>query len=329
MIEEDFTQEDLYALLEEDYRDTRSAKEQLATRNKPKAKNNRERREQFEVTEPMQLLDFLFSVMPEKSKTTVKSYLRNKQVSIGDMMSTKFDFQLKSGDIVNLNRGVVENSFRHPMLRIVFEDEHILVVNKRNGLLSMASDKERKRTAYYILSEYLKAKDVNNRIFIVHRLDRETSGLMIFAKSMEVQHKLQKNWNEIVLERKYVAVLCGKPRNEEGEVTSYLAESKALKMYSTLDPTKGDLATTHYKVLKHGYNTTLVELELETGKKNQIRIHMKDMFCPIVGDKKYGGKPSHINRVALHARKIRFIHPVTEKEMNFDTEIPSQFLQLL
>ena len=326
---EEYTQEDLYDLLEEDYKDKRSTKEQKAAKGKAKKAPKKESKQSFKVDREVQLLEFLFSVMPEKSKTTVKSYLRNRQISIGSMMSTKFDFQLRVGDYVTLNKDQIENSFTHSMLRIVFEDDDIIVINKRNGLLSMATNKERSRTAYYILSEYLKSKDSSNRIFIVHRLDRETSGLMIFAKSMEVQHKLQQNWNELVLDRRYVAVVGGRPKNDSGAVTSYLAESSALTMYSTLDPSKGELATTHYKVLKQGYNNTLVELNLETGKKNQIRIHMKDMFCPIVGDKKYGGKSSFINRIALHARKIKFLHPVTGEEMNFETAIPSQFLKLL
>lgn len=284
---------------------------------------------EYKVTEPTTLLDFLFKSMPDKSKTTIKSYLKHRQIWVGNIVSTQFDKPLKEGETVILNTAQMEETLTHTMLRIVFEDDHLIVAYKRNGLLSMASESERQKTAYYILSEYLKAKDRNNRVFIVHRLDRETSGLMIFAKSPEVQHKLQNNWSDIVLERKYVAVIGGHPKSDSGEITSYLAENKAFKVYSTHDSERGEKATTHYKVLRKGKKTTLVELELDTGKKNQIRVHMKDMFCPIVGDKKYGGMSSIINRVALHAQKIRFIHPITNEEMNFETPIPKLFMKLL
>lgn len=284
---------------------------------------------EYKVTEHTTLLDFLFSAMPDKSKTTVKSYLKHRQIWVGNIVTTQFDKPLKKGDTVILNTAQVEETLTHTMLRIIFEDDYLIVAYKRNGLLSMASESERKKTAYYILSEYLKAKDKNSRVFIVHRLDRETSGLMLFAKSADIQHKLQQNWNDIVLERKYVAVIGGHPKNDSGEISSYLAENKAFTVYSTHDSERGEKATTHYKVLRKGKNTTLVELELDTGKKNQIRVHMKDMFCPIIGDKKYGGRPSAINRVALHAQKIRFIHPITNEEMNFETPVPKLFMKLL
>lgn len=297
--------------------------------NSDSRRKNRNKNQEFICEQNGFLLDFLFEKMASKSKTTVKSYLRNRQISVQGVPTTKFDYPLKKGDKIELTLNIVEQTLRHSKLSIVFEDEHLLVVYKQNGLLSMASDSERKKTAYYILSEYLKSKDRSERIFIVHRLDRETSGLMLFAKSMDIQHKLQKNWNEIVLERKYVAVVSGAPQYDQGEFTSYLGETKALKVFSTNDPTKGEKATTHFKVLQRKKYCSLVELELETGKKNQIRVHMQQLGCPIIGDKKYGGKDSEIKRVALHARQIRFIHPVTQEEMNFETPIPKSFNTLL
>ncbi|MFI3320967.1 MAG: RluA family pseudouridine synthase [Rikenellaceae bacterium] len=304
--------------------DEESTETPRAKRNRPTSKNR-----EFVAEKNMPLMEFLSSVMPEKSKTTIKSYLRNRQITIQGVPSTQFDYPVKKGNKVVLNSGVVEETLKHSKLNIVFEDDHLLVVYKSNGLLSMASEKERKKTAYYILSEYLKSKERSSRIFIVHRLDRETSGLMLFAKSIEIQHKLQQNWNDIVLERKYIAVVAGSPEKNEGEITSYLGETKALKVYSSQDPRKGEKATTFYKVLKRGKYASMMELELETGKKNQIRVHMKELGCPIIGDKKYGGPQSPINRVALHARQIRFIHPVTEEEMNFESAIPRKFSSLL
>lgn len=279
----------------------------------------------FEASQSGRLLDFLFENIKNQSKTTIRSYLKHRQISVNGIPTTQFDTVLFGGDLIEINLGTAREGLTHQMLKIVYEDDYLLIANKREGLLTMATDKQRTRTAYYILSEYLKKQDLSNRIFIVHRLDRETSGLVLFAKSMEIQHTLQQNWANIVLERKYVAVVSGSPKEDQGEIRSYLAENKALVMYSTNDPSKGELAITKYRVLNRNKTKSLVELELETGKKNQIRVHMKDLGCPIIGDKKYGGEMTEMDRVALHASKIRFIHPVTNQEMVFDTGIPSKF----
>lgn len=279
----------------------------------------------FTVEEPQELMTQLIVKLKDKSRTTIKSFLSHKQISVNGMPTTQFNHDLRKGDIVTVNFGITHETFKNPFLKIVYEDDAILVVNKRNGLLTMATDSERQRTAYYILSEYLKKQDRNNRIFIVHRLDRETSGLVIFAKSKEVQHSFQYNWNEVVLERKYVAVVEGKVEKENGEIRSYLAENKAFHVYSTTNESEGELAITHYKRLQLGRDNTLMELNLETGKKNQIRVHMSDLGHPIVGDRKYGAGVSSIGRLALHASSIRFIHPITQKEMFFDTGVPTMF----
>ncbi len=297
--------------------------------NKKKTNNRNPEYRYFQVTEKGTLLPFLFEQLKDKSKTTVKSFLSHRQIAVNDIITTQYDTPLNPGDTVSLNQGQAKTEFKHSMLKIVYEDDYLLVVDKKNGLLSMASDKERIKTAYYILSQYLKSQNPANRIFIVHRLDRETSGLMLFAKSMDIQHTLQQNWKELVSERKYVAVVKGSPEKDEGTISSYLAENSVYTVYSTQNPEKGEHAVTHYKVLQKGAGNTLLELELETGKKNQIRVHMKDIGCPIIGDKKYGGPVSPINRIALHAKKIRFIHPVTHKEFNFDTNVPKPFLSLL
>lgn len=283
----------------------------------------------FIVEKDSLLLPFLFEVFSNKSKTTVKSYLSNRQIYVNNVMTTQFNVELQSGDQVSYSPDMQPEQFKNPSLKIVFEDDDLIIIDKKNGLLSMATDSERKKTAYYILSEYLKNKERSQRVFIVHRLDRETSGLMIFAKSKEIQHQLQQNWSDIVLERKYVAVVSGEPKDKKGTYSSYLAENAKYYVYSTNDHEEGELAVTHYEVLKQGAGNSLVELELETGKKNQIRVHMKDMGCSIIGDRKYDGIVSPIGRIALHAKKIRFIHPITQKELSFDTGIPNQFLSLL
>lgn len=277
------------------------------------------------VMAPSSLMDFLIGTYKGRSRTTVKSYLSHGQVAVNGVTKTRFDAPLVERDTVRVTFSHVEKPFTHKMLRIVYEDDHIIVIDKRNGLLSMASESERVKTAYYILSEYLKSRDRSSRIFIVHRLDRETSGLMIFAKSTEVQHAFQNNWKEVVIERKYVAVVSPPLKERQGVVSSYLAQNKAYTVYSTCDPEKGELAVTRFEVIKSNARYSLVECSLETGKKNQIRVHMKDKGSPVIGDKHYGGIPSPIGRVALHARKIKFIHPITGETLSFDTGVPAAF----
>ena len=280
-------------------------------------------------TERMELLQFLYANSGGRSRTTVKSFLSNRQVAINGIIATQFNFMVGTRDVVTINLGMSGNEFRNPMLRIVYEDDYVILIDKKYGLLSMASDTERERTAYFILSDYVKSKDSKNRIFIIHRLDRETSGLLLFAKSLEIQHMFQSNWNDIVLERKYVAVVEGCPPQDNGIIKTYLAENRAYNVYVTNNPHEGELAITAFDVIRKGKDNTLVELELETGKKNQIRVHMQHMGCSIIGDRKYGGSQSPIGRLALHASRIRFYHPILEKEMLFDLGTPAMFLTAL
>lgn len=289
--------------------------------NKPATK------ETFKAEAPAQLLAFLFEKLPSKSRTTVKSYLAHRQVSVNCSMTTKFDTQLNVGDTVEINYGRAAASLRHPMLRIVFEDDYLIVIEKRNGLLSIATDKQTSKTAFNILSDYVKSEDPSNRIFVVHRLDRETSGLMMFSKDQELKQQIQYDWNETVVERKYYAVVEGIMEQEDGVISTYLTESKALKVYATRKE-EGKIANTAFKVLDSNDSYSLLELELETGRKNQIRAHMEYVGHSIIGDKKYGAKSSPIDRVALHAGKLSFIHPVTGERMDFSTPIPAKFREL-
>lgn len=283
---------------------------------------------EFKIETSCTLLAFLFDAITDKSKTTIKSYLYNRQISVNDVVNTKFDTALKPGDVVVLSFGRQKESFRHPLLKLVYEDDYIVVVNKSYGLLSIATDKERERTAYKIVSDYLKKNDPNSLIFVVHRLDRETSGLMLFSKSEEVQEKLQKNWNDNVLERKYYAVVEGIIEQQDGIIESYLTQSgKSLKVYATTKE-EGRLARTAFKVLKTNQENTLLELELETGRKNQIRSHLEYVGFPIIGDKKYGAKTNPIGRVALHAGSIIFSHPTEGRTMSFETPIPGSFTSM-
>ena len=283
----------------------------------------------YKVQSRTTLLDFLLSVFSDKSRTTVKSYLTHRQVAVNDVPTTQYDVVLQAGDEVKVNFDRSFHVFRHNRIRLVYEDEFILVIDKGYGVLSMATERIKEGTAYRIMSDYVKRENPGAAIFVVHRLDRDTSGLMMFAKSQGVQETLQRNWNNLVLSRKYVAVVEGAPEPAEGIVRSYLAENSAFEVYSTQNPEEGQLAVTRYKTLKSNGRFSLVELDLETGRKNQIRVHMKDLGHSIVGDRKYGAKGSPIGRVALHASKLHFAHPITRKEMLFETPVPQKFLYIV
>lgn len=281
----------------------------------------------FTIEKTGKLLEFLIESLAGRSRTTIKSYLSHRQVMVNGCITTQFDLPLVAGDTVELNFGRAAAALRHPMLRIVFEDDYLIVIEKRNGLLSIATDKQITRTAYQILSDYVKTQDDNNKIFVIHRLDRETSGLMMFCKDQKLKFQIQSTWEQTVVERKYYAVVEGVVAKQEGVISTYLTESTALKVYATTKE-NGKIANTYYKVLATKGEHTLLELELETGRKNQIRCHMEYLGHPIIGDKKYGARTNPIGRVALHAGKLSFIHPVSGERMDFSTPVPASFLSM-
>lgn len=282
----------------------------------------------IDVTAPATLLQFVEQSLPEMKRTRLKQMLAHDQIAVNDMPQRQFDQPLNPGDKVKINFTREFRVFSHRRLKLVYEDEDIIVVNKGYGLLSMGNDKTREGTAYSILREYIKWQNPANKLFIIHRLDRDTSGLMMFAKSEEAKRTMQHNWNNMVLNRKYLAVVEGTPEPPEDTIRSYLAETSQYEVYSTDDPAKGQLAVTRYRTLESGPRFSLLEVELDTGRKNQIRVHMKDTGHPISGDRKYGAEASPIHRLALHAQTLRFIHPVTRREMNFTTPVPSSFTSL-
>lgn len=215
-------------------------------------------------------------------------------------------------------------------LEILHDDRDIIVVDKSAGLLTVGNDRERERTAYYLLNDYVRKGNPKsrNRIFIVHRLDKDTSGVLVFAKNEKAKLYLQDNWHGF--EKIYYAIAVGKLREKEGTVSSYLAENSIHKMYSVSDPSKGQLAKTGYKVLEESTKYSVVEINLMTGKKNQIRVHLADEGCPVAGDKKYGDKKQKgIKRLCLHAASLTFTHPFTKEEMTFAAPVPSYFRHLM
>lgn len=212
-------------------------------------------------------------------------------------------------------------------LDILFEDKDLIAVVKKTGLLTISNDKEREKTLYKEVSDYVKKQHKSNKVFVIHRLDKDTSGIVLFAKNYETKAKMQATWEKT--NRKYYALVEGKVKKEEGTIKSYIAETKTLYSYSTTDKRYGKLAITEYKKLKENNQYTLLDINILTGRKNQIRVHLSDIGNPIVGDKKYKSTKNPIRRMTLHAYKLEFIHPKTNKKIILETKLPKQFEMLI
>lgn len=292
------------------------------------AKPTRSDSTQFKVSEETELLVFLLVKITSKSRNDVKALLRDKQIYVDGQPVTQFNHPLKPEQVVEVKWKKAPEEQKYRGLSIVFEDQYLIVIEKQAGVLSIATEKQKDNTAYSILSSHVKKQDPRNRIFVVHRLDRETSGLMMFAKSEKIQKLLQESWNATIEERTYLAVVEGYVEKKQDTITSYLVESKALIVYSSKNPEVGQKAVTHYEVLKSNKNFSLLKVNLETGRKNQIRVHAKDMGHSVVGDEKYGAKSDPIKRLGLHAWVLAFKHPITKKDLHFETEMPLKFISL-
>ena len=310
----------------------------------------------LKVAEGGQLMDFLMAKMGGMARSSVKQLLGQRRVKVGNAIQTRHDFMLKAGDIVTVSSGRGNSQLTHPKLRIVYEDDDLIVVNKQPGLLTVAATPgSSETTAYSILRAYVKKQNARAGIYVVHRLDRETSGLLVFARSEELQHYMRQYWRELVTERTYIALTEGVLSPREGKITTWLTEDKRnAVVYSSPVDDGGDIAITNYKVLKTtttpphpspqgresgsrhfsslegrsgGVTYSLVELHLETGRTNQIRVHLASKGCPVVGDRKYGhgNESSPIDRLCLHAKVLAFIHPVTEKTIRFESPVPKEF----
>ena len=314
----------------------------------------------LKVAEGGQLMDFLMAKMGGMARSSVKQLLGQRRVKVGNAIQTRHDFMLKAGDIVTVSSGRGNSQLTHPKLRIVYEDDDLIVVNKQPGLLTVAATPgSSETTAYSILRAYVKKQNARAGIYVVHRLDRETSGLLVFARSEELQHYMRQYWRELVTERTYIALTEGVLSPREGKITTWLTEDKRnAVVYSSPVDDGGDIAITNYKTLKTtttpphpspqgresgsrhfaalegrsgGVTDSLVELHLETGRTNQIRVHLASKGCPVVGDRKYGhgNESSPIDRLCLHAKVLAFIHPVTEKTIRFESPVPKEFNRVL
>ncbi|MYL32391.1 RluA family pseudouridine synthase [Pontibacillus yanchengensis] len=293
-------------------------------KNKQKKSVGKTEPKQYTVEEETTLLPYLQKILPNRSRNAVKSILTRGQVAVNGERVTQHNHPLVRGQRITIYK---DN--KNPALQgvtILFEDNDLMVIEKEAGLLSMASSHEKTMTAYRQLSDYVKTQHPKNRIFIVHRLDRDTSGVMIFSKSELVKHKFQESWKKVVEERVYIALVEGKVQKSEGTITSWLNETKTHMMYSSPKPNNGKKAVTHYKLLQSNINYSLLEVRLDTGRKNQIRVHMQDIGHSIVGDKKYGSTHNPIGRLGLHAKEITFVHPSSVKSVHFESKTPKAFL---
>lgn len=275
------------------------------------------------------LLPLLYkSLANEHSKTAIKSLLSKGQVSVNGEATTQFDAPLHPNDLITITYGKGKVVFNHPMLKVVWEDESLIVVNKKNGLLSVANQKVKEKTAYQLLSDYVKKTDLRNKIFILHRLEREASGLMIFAKNKGVQAQLHTHWNTMMTNRSFAVAVEGRPEKNTDLLMSFESNGEKSNVYIT-SADSGTETIMRYKLLKTNDVYSLLELTMESGHKNLIRERLGALGMPIAGDEKYGAQTNPVARIALHAHKLFFIHPVTNEEMCFESPIPSSFISLV
>ena len=282
---------------------------------------------QFPVTKNCELLEFLLETLKGQSRNSVKSLLTNHRVSVDGAPISQYNFQLTKGDVVIISKTPIRKKTRSN-LPIIYENEEFIVINKPSGLLSIASDKEKGSTAYRMLMDYVQQKDKHNRIYVVHRLDEDTSGVLMVAKNEKIRDLLQENWNEIVSKRGYYAIVEGQLKEKQGTIKSYLKKNSQNMMYSSKKAGDGQLAITHYKVLAETDKYSLLDVNIDSGRKNQIRVHLGDLGHHVIGDDKYGNPSNPIKRLGLHAYELDLEHPVNHKQMKFSAPMPKEFLTL-
>ncbi len=296
-------------------------------REKAPLKKNYQNLKQFKVKKECELLEFLLETFSNQSRNSVKSLLSSHRVSVDGAPTSQFNFKLYPEDTVIISNAPIRRKTRSN-LPIIYEDDEIIVINKPSGLLSIASDNEKNSTAYRMLSDYVQQKDKHNRIFVVHRLDEDTSGVLMVAKNVKIQQALQNNWNDIVKKRGYYAIVEGVMEKKSDTIKSYLKKNSQNLMYSSKKAGDGQLAITHYKVIKGNDKYTLLDVNIDTGRKNQIRVHLGEKGHHIIGDDKYGEPANPIKRLGLHAYELDLVHPFTGKLMKFTSPMPKEFSSL-
>lgn len=279
------------------------------------------------VDRDVQLLEFLIE-QAGQSRSKIKATLQGRGIKVDGKCVTQFDFALRPGMVVAVSMTKKNNEgLKSRYVKIVYEDRWLVVVEKNIGILSMAAGHS-SLNVKSVLDDYFHKSRQKCRAHVVHRLDRDTSGLMIYAKDMETEQILERNWHDIVYDRRYIAVLSGEMENDEGTIANWLKDNKAYVTYSSPVDNGGKYAVTHYFTHNRTTEHSLVEFKLETGRKNQIRVHSADMGHPVCGDVKYGNGDDPLHRLCLHAFLLCFHHPVTGEPMEFETPVPSQFRML-
>ena len=290
----------------------------------------------YPVKEPAELMQFLMTRIAGISRTRAKELLSQRMVYVDKEIVTQYNHPLKPGQLVQISKNRHVHSLTSRWVRLVYEDAFIIVVEKKEGILTNALPGDRRENVKSILDEYLKRRNKGFSVHTVHRLDKGTSGLLLFAKRRDIQKTFTDNWKDIVTDRRYIAVVQGEMEKDSGVVTSWLTDNKMFVTYSSQEDNGGKLAITNYRTLKRKNGYSLVELKLDTGRKNQIRVHMQDLHHPIVGDFKYGStaatygdRHDPIGRICLHAFRLAFRHPITGEFLKFETPYPSNFTELV
>ncbi len=290
----------------------------------------------YKVTEPAELMQFLMTRITGISRTKAKELLSQRMVYVDKVITTQYNAPLRPGQLVQVAKNRHKHDLVSKWVKIVYEDAFIIVVEKKEGILTNALPGARQQNVKSILDEYVKRTNKGFAVHTVHRLDRETSGLLLFAKRRDIQQTFTDNWKDIVTDRRYIAVVQGEMEKDNGTVVSWLTDNKMFVTYSSMSDNGGKRAITNYRTLKRKNGYSLVELKLDTGRKNQIRIHMQDLKHPIVGDFKYGSNEEEhgdhcdpIGRICLHAFRLQFTHPITGELLKFETPYPTSFTALL
>ena len=293
---------------------------------KPNAFRNRT--SDYKVTEASELLPYLILLIKDQSRNKIKSLLTHKQIMVNDKIVSQHNHELKKGDQVKISWDKAFKKISYQGLTIIFEDEDIIVINKRSGFLSIGSKKEKKQTVYQVLTSHIQRDNPTARLFVIHRLDREASGLMVFAKNKAAQSELEDTWKKTLAKRKYLIITQGTIEKDIDKIESYLGETKALIVHSSTNPKHGKKAISHYSVIKKNEYYTMLEAWQETERKHQARVHFQTLGHSIIGDKKYGATEDPLGRTGIHAIKLVFMHPKTHKEVVFETKPPEDFLKV-
>ena len=280
----------------------------------------------YVVREAQPLLEWLLENL-KLSRSKVKATLQGRGIKVNGKTVTQFDFPLQAGMRISVSKTKKNDLFKSRYVKVVYEDRFLIVVEKAEGILSMAAG-ARSMNVKSVLDDYFLKSRQKCRAHVVHRLDRDTSGLMVYAKDMETEQIFEHEWQQIVYDRRYVAVVSGEVEEEGGTIANWLKDNKAFVTYSSPVDNGGKYAVTHFHTLARTTEHSLVEFSLETGRKNQIRVHSADMGHPVCGDTKYGNGDDPLHRLCLHAYILCFYHPVTGERMEFETPVPTAFRKM-